>query len=733
MKEVFRVSRAQAFRGAISLILICAISLGGVCMPFLRDCPFQVQALGAGKTLTLNQAQKLALSRDRDTKKAKGQIVTQQTKYLDAVESIKKRKHTLNSFRWTPLLSFKFPQSPKMDDEYTWTYKPTQITSQITSLKHKLNDCVFSSKLKVSEIYTDIYAGQIKIGFLNGLITDYERDKERTEAAISSGTGTQADLRKIDQALSKYRSELTKVDREFLTNKQKLTKLIGMDVTEGYRFTNPFIMASIPRSALDTLIKVAKENDQSLYEAKLNRVLALTSLKTYQQLMNNKYGGRMGAVNHFVNQAMNGQEIDMGAFQSAMNGLISDVDEKWLGERSILFWTFTLEWFMGDTDGSRYMDNDPYALATAAGDYLDALDEEKSVEEDLETNVRSEFENIVTGYNAYKDTYNSNVALFEEIQADKLRNLAGTFTLEELKEEQNALNSASIDEMELLSSYSKSLYAFDRLTCGGITQYLASASDSMKSSAGGVSYKTPGTEDENDGGDDSGYATSEDAEISSDFMTDSNGGDSYLEADKIDGAYYYIESRVEDNQFVFGVNIPDDATPKITHFELWVNDTMVGHRTRVGEQIIHLALSLDNADKTVVKVYNGRNLVDNVQIDPSVNRDRLDITTAYHVVRAESPRVVGNYTITMDPSLAQVEFGFSGRTGEKIAKYLITDESGAALNEGEPIDIEKTCKHLSSTAGNLSKLKVNFYDSAGNMLYTARFRANDGSMVVYPE
>ena len=105
-------------------------------------------------------------------------------------------------------------------------------------------------------------------------------------------------------------------------------------------------------------------------------------------------------------------------------------------------------------------------------------------------------------------------------------------------------------------------------------------------------------------------------------------------------------------------SIPEDMSPKITDYELWVNDTMVGPRTKVSDQLIHLALSLDNADKTVVKLYNGRNLVDNCQIDATVARDKLEITTGYHVVRNESAKSVATYTATQDMTLKTVEFSF---------------------------------------------------------------------------
>ena len=91
----------------------------------------------ADKVLTLKQAQNLAISNDKEYKKILTQIEFQQIKYSSAIKSIAMKQKNMRTFRWTPLLSFKFPEKPTLADEYEWVYKPLQITCTINELKHQ--------------------------------------------------------------------------------------------------------------------------------------------------------------------------------------------------------------------------------------------------------------------------------------------------------------------------------------------------------------------------------------------------------------------------------------------------------------------------------------------------------------------------------------------------------------------------------------------------------------------
>ena len=65
-------------------------------------------AEAASKALTITQARRLALAKSKSYQKIKSKISAKEVAYDAAVKSAKLIKKNLSTFRWSPLLSFKF-------------------------------------------------------------------------------------------------------------------------------------------------------------------------------------------------------------------------------------------------------------------------------------------------------------------------------------------------------------------------------------------------------------------------------------------------------------------------------------------------------------------------------------------------------------------------------------------------------------------------------------------------
>jgi hypothetical protein len=116
-----------------------------------------------------------------------------------------------------------------------------------------------------------------------------------------------------------------------------------------------------------------------------------------------------------------------------------------------------------------------------------------------------------------------------------------------------------------------------------------------------------------------------------------------------------------------------------------------------------------------------------------VNRGKLNITASYKVVTQEKPRTAASYKMDINENLKTVTFKFEKSEGEPISYYLVTDSEGNALLDGEHYRIDDEFEYLSAVAGDLTKLRVQFYDNEDNFLYTGDFVTNKGTVVVYPE
>jgi hypothetical protein len=89
---------------------IFAGTLAAVCLT-VSAMPVQVQAvLPAQKKLTLAAARRLAVENSTEYESAELTIEAKKAAYESAVKSVKLKETSMKQFRWSPALSFKFPQ-----------------------------------------------------------------------------------------------------------------------------------------------------------------------------------------------------------------------------------------------------------------------------------------------------------------------------------------------------------------------------------------------------------------------------------------------------------------------------------------------------------------------------------------------------------------------------------------------------------------------------------------------
>lgn len=670
-----------------SIVTVLLISFVTCTMP-VSGC---TEVLAAGRTLTLKQAETTAMANSSKRVRILNKIELQEIKYAAAVKSIQMKKKNMSTFRWTPLLTFKFPEQPTLADEYEWQYKPLQITSMIQELQHQLQDEKLEMKETVSNLYVQIYINQQKIAFMEDNLEQAKDNLERNQARLATGKATQSDIDKMKQSIDRLTTDISLQKRDFETNKSKLSRLMNQDVTSGYQFEDPLKQADIPRTILDRLIEYTLENDQSYYEARMDTSLAYTGMNMMESMMRNQYGSKMNCIMPFINQIKAGDSVDSSAFKNTYRQMLNNVDAPWNGTKKILFIRIKKEWFKGAVDGSRYVEDDPYALYSGALEYMDALKEQNSLRDELTESVKSGFETLKTAQIAYSDAQKNCQALEEELNRGKRLNLLGQMSYEEYKDLQDEYRQQELDTLDLLAEYTKLLYSYDRLTCGGITAYLEGTDVEMKAAQGGNSF----------------------------IAQELNGK-----------AYYYINYRIEDNIFVMGVSIPEEYSLDISDFALYVNEMQIGEITPVGKELEHLALDLDQVDLAQIYLYNGDELVDVCEIDSSINQAELDIIGGYTIEQQQQEKTVATYLYTMQKNTNMVVMKITPKETENIAYYRLTDTEGNAVFGDDMIAIEDEFTYLSLLVGDLADLKVVFYDTAGQELYQGTFVTGSSSISV---
>lgn len=658
---------------------ICVMVLV-LCLVFVQTIIPRTVVHGAqNRKFTLSQAVSLGMAQSSDYQKVKSKILMKEVKYKEAVKSIRLKKKNMATFRWTPLLSFKFPEKATLSQEYDFIYKPLQIQSEISVLQHQLDDIKYEVREEISNLYTRIYTYQEKIAYEQQQLSALQENLKRNQAKLIIGEANQNDVDTISSSITKAESGLAADMRAYEKAKSDLSDFVGMDISRGYEFINPYKDAAIARDTLNTLIRITLSRSQSYYEAKMTTSLALTSVNTNYSLMSQQYRNKMSYISSYVNQAKKGEKVNNVAFKSAYDNFLTAIDEPWQGAIRILFIKIPKEWFKGSIDGVRYVEDDPYLLYSNVLEYQDAVSEQTSLEKEITKSVEEGFENLVTARNSYTSIKSEENEAKKEMEQAFLKNKAGELSFEEYDEIRENYEELQILAMEALELYTTLLYSYDRLTCGGITELLSGQENSLSQGLLGESFVTE---------------------------------------DMKDGAYYYILNKVEDNLFELGIHIPDDFGTDITHFELWVNNVQIGERTETDKTIRHLMLTLDNTEQVFIRLYADSDFIADCEINPQEYEGTLDIEVQNRDTETVQNRILGSYQYTVNKKTGTITFQVSPEEGLGIKGFRLINEFGTAIYSEEPVPVNDSLTYLSILCGDFTTIRVELYGEDNTLLYT---------------
>ncbi|MBR2852002.1 MAG: TolC family protein [Anaerotignum sp.] len=660
----------------ISLFL-CTVMLTGT---MIAAQPVQA----AQYTLLLSHAKTIALANSDSYRQIKSKISLKEVSYKQAVKSIQLKIKNKTTFRWSPLLSFKFPEKLNFEDESSMVYKPAQIQNDITSLKHDLTDEVFRVYESTEQAYVKAYTLQEKVAFEEEQLEGLQNTLAKNKGRLILGLATQADVDAMEKNVTAAEEKLAADMKSFENAKTKLGDLLHMDVTTRYTLVNPYIDAEIPRTKLDDLVQYTLDHDQAYYEAKMATALSMIQLETNYNLIKSQYGSKAGRISPYVQTVMSGGKVDSSAFKTSYDKFLTDIDKPWAGHWRILFIKIPKEWIKGQIDGVRYVEDEPYALYENALEYQDVLTEQQTMAKELETQVRDTFESVVTARSAYLKLKTQVAEAKEQLQKELVLNQLGELTFEEYTESQKQYEEQQVEMLEALETYTSLLYSFDRLTCGAVSKY----------------FKDQGID-----------------------LSGSEGGNSYIvDEEIIDGARYYITSIVEDNMFEFGVYLPEDFETEVTHYELWVDDYIIGEKKEVEQTLRHLTLTLTGKERVFVRLYNDEEFVDDCEIDATAYQGPLNIT-GYTVTKTEEAlkREIGSYEMRSLNDMGLVEITLTIDGVEDVHYYAIQNEAGTNLLTPDAKVITDTFVYLDFLSKDMDFLQIQCYDAGKGEKYVAYF------------
>ncbi|MBO6148408.1 MAG: TolC family protein [Lachnospiraceae bacterium] len=650
------------------------------------------KAYAAGQTLKISTCRSLALNASTDYESAEMKVDSKQASRQSALKALQLKQKDMSSFRWSPLLSFKFPTKPNFAQASQFALKPLTLQADIESAQHKMQDTIFSINEKVNNLYVDIVTKQEAVAFgeerLKSLTEGYERNNER----LKIGEATKGDVDKLKKQKESVEKKLASDKRDLQAKLKKMSKLLGLDVTTGYKFEIPFVEAEIGRDKLDKIIQYAEDRDQTYYDACMAETVAKMTLRTNYSLMAGQYGGDMGYISSYVSQALAGGNVNKRAFKKSYDAFIDKIDSYWRGSIRIIFFKFPKEWFKGDMDGVRYIEDDPYTLYNNVLDCVQASTDRKGAKENLDSSVTDSFENYVSVKNSFKSLQEDVSKQKAALDKYKVLNQMGEMTFDEYNSAQTDYEEAQNSMLDAMSLYTTSLYSFDRLTCGGVSSYFKGTDVDLKTAVVGESSAEKGD----------GAKKSE------------------AEEEKKEGVRYYIKSIIQSEEFELSIYVPDGFPVALSDYELWVDKQQVGKRMPITETIRHLTLAKENAGEVKIRFYNGSSFVDDCVIDPKENSGTLSIVSSRSIKTTE-PGLLGEYSVDINEKTGIMKVTLTPDESLKIAKYIVRTGDGIALGSDEPQDIKKAFTHLSMVETGLSELSIEFYGEDTNLIAKGHF------------
>ncbi|MCR4909349.1 MAG: TolC family protein [Lachnospiraceae bacterium] len=659
-------------KGKLTAVLLC-LSIIFSALP-----PVRVHA--AGKKLTLSLCRSLALEHSKERDSAELGVIQKTAKRESALKALKLTKKNLSTFRWMPLLSFKFPQSTNFAQESKFQFQPLSLANDILVAQHKLQDIVFSVDEAVNNLFVEIVTLQKTLDFNQKRLDSYSDSLKHNQAKVKRGEANQSDVDRLQKKVDTLNNSIASDRRTLEADLKKLSDMIGMDVTTGYTFETPYVEAKINRENLDALMQYTEDRDETYYEACMKATSARIELQTNYGIMNSKYGSDMNLISMFINSALNKQEVSKTAFYQKYKEFLDKIDSYWNKSFKILFIKISFEFLKGELDGTRYVADDPYTLYNNVLDYIQAFKDEDGAKKDLDSQVTDAFNNYISVRSSY-ESYSKDV----EEQGKKLdeyavKNKMGEMTFEEYQDEVDNYEEIQNSMLDSMKLYTTTLYSFDRLTCGGVSALLSGTDADMQTAVVGESFVEKST----------------------------------------DKAMYYLKSIIQKEMFELSLFIPEDFDIEITDFELWCDGQLIGQRTPVTGSLRHLKLTNENINKAFIRLYNGENFVDDCIINPNEESGELNIVTANNVNKIESGEI-GSYETSVSDVTGLASLGITPLESEKVAAFRILAEDGTPLGDGSNTPVSKKFTHLSLVPNDLELLSIECYDENGGLMYTGYF------------
>lgn len=625
------------------------------------------------RSLTLEEAVRIAISNspelyEMEMERFKTRIELYQAK--EALSDLRKKERT---WRFSLLINIKLPETHAQPKEINTVFKIPELIFKVIDFDKKMQvqkdkitmDVRLQYLAVITELINEKNAG-IKLKEAEDaliMLKDKFKIGQASKDSLKSGEDDVKNAKKVlQQAIMNGEKE-----------KKTLSGLMGMDVSNGYSFETKLINIDMNRDILKELIDSTILKDSEIYEA--NRKLSNAQLKTEMLMADTKrvFGSMADPVEQVLRTP---GKVNYNYLMDKYEQMLSSIDAKYGGFYYIPFIFFVIpipkEWFQREFDGIRYFDNEKFGLP------LSVVEREKEAANVAKTTaqetkkVEGLYLNLISSIIAFQDTKTKSEEMLKEYEGDLMNNKLGLLTYDELKEKKKSVRTTLDSAISNLITVNKQIYMLSFESSGALEKYIGRQTITLEGLENGES-----------------------------FQNGEGGGEEAAEASQGSGDWY-IKVRLDNYKVAFGIqNLPKNITA--THYELLTYEgNIIGNRSKISEEIVHIPLVFKESAMLRVKLYNENNLVAEAELDGFETGGRLNV----HPPADQQP-FKGTWSIQKMEG-----------TYKSTLKITVDEALGAAkykvfwMNDpiGDILPIEKEMQHLTIMLSTPEELKIVLYD-----------------------
>lgn len=514
----------------------------------------------AEETLTIDLVREAAVENSDALQTLAIDRIMKEIELQQAQEGIRDIRKKENTVRFSLLFNIQFPEKHGLPKEIELVMKVPEIQKEIEVLKKKEPYETLKIQTDGEKAFYDVLLERHNEDYYEERIQDSKSVLAALERDYRKGKAKKEDVSFVKNQIEDYESSLQKTQLALDEKKKKLGSLIGTEVRTGYAFEEYYPELDIPRSELSKIIAFSLENDFNLYEKIQARKLAETDTNEILNIYKNQYSKYIGDIEAYI-KSHEGKEIDYDEFIEMYQHTLTEIDSPWEGYYKIPIFFFVIkipkEWFKGEYSGTRYMEDQKYALFVSLTERDKARKEEETARKTLEDTIYSSYSNLVQMKSAY-DAAEENLQLakeyYDSMLADNRKGLVSFTSLESSRSDYYEKQNAAY-EMRL--EYAKMLSDFNLTTSGYVSHLL---------SGGAVVDK------------------------------DLDAGTSILGE-----AQWFLKTNLTDYTFEFSVSIPEDYG--VNYYQLYYKDLAVGSRMGLDETLIHVPIAYSDSTEMEVRFY----------------------------------------------------------------------------------------------------------------------------------